>query len=100
MAFANKLPGKDNRWFLGFADEPTDVAVLLCRSSTGKLYDIVLPVSDLDDRWNMLSRSGREIKFNVRKEGAELLLLIPGNEPFRVTKYLANYKPLRRSAAV
>lgn len=44
LAPANELPGKPNRWFSGLPDEPTDIAVLLCRSYSGSVYDLVLPV--------------------------------------------------------
>src|SRR5262249_8848024 len=40
-----------NKWFLGMADEPTDVIVLLCRSRSGKVYDLVLPVPALGRCW-------------------------------------------------
>ena len=95
IAFANELRGKENKWFLGLQDEPTDIAVLLCRSLSKELYDIVLPVSQLRAHWSILSRSGGQIKFNVRKEGGDLFLLIPGDHPLSVTKYAGNYAPLR-----
>jgi hypothetical protein len=99
LAPANELPGKPNRWFSGLADEPTDVVVLLCRSSTGRLYDLVVPISGLGRRWDLLSRSGGQIKFNIRKDISDFLLLIPGNEPLRVTQYMGNYEPLRGNGA-
>jgi hypothetical protein len=95
LAPANELPGKPNRWFLGLADERTDVVVLLCRRDTGRLYDLVIPVPDMGRRWELLSRSNNQIKFNVRKDVSEFLLLIPGDGPFLVTQYLTNYGPLR-----
>lgn len=95
VASANELDGKPNKWFLGLSDTDTDVAVLLCCSKSGKIYDIVLPIADLKRRWDLLSRSGGQIKFNVRKEVGELLLLIPGNTPLRVTDYVGNHDPLR-----
>lgn len=95
LAFANELHGKENKWWLGLQDDPTDVAVLLCRSLNKDLYDIVLPVSQLRTYWDMLSRSGGQIKFNIRKEDREFFLLIPGDNPLSITKYAGNYEPLR-----
>ena len=95
VAFANELPDAENRWFLGLTDEPTDVAVLLCKSLAGKLHDIVLPVSHLREVWRVLSRSQSGVKFNVRKDASRFFLLVPGNEPLDVTRYVGNYEPLR-----
>ena len=90
----NELDGHPNKWFLGMADEPTDVAVLLCRSRSGKVYDLVLPVPALGRRWALLSRSGGQVKFNVRKDVTVFLLLVPGNQALDVTQYLSHYEPL------
>lgn len=93
VAFANELPG--SRWFLGLTDEPTEVAVLLCKSLAGKLHDIVLPVSRLRGMWPALSRSRDQVKFNVKQDTSRFLLLVPGNEPLDVTRYIGNYEPLQ-----
>jgi hypothetical protein len=95
VAFAHELPDSENRWFLGLADESTEVAVLLCKSLTGKLHDIVLPVSHLREVWRVLSRHKSEVKFNIKKDASRFLLLVPRNEPLDVTRYVANYEPLR-----
>jgi len=94
LAPANELDGHPNKWFLGMADEPTDVIVLLCRSRSGTVYDLVLPVPALGRCWALLSRSGSQVKFNVRKDVTVFLLLVPGNEPLDVTQYLSHYEPL------
>lgn len=80
VAFANELPKKENRWFLGLPDEPTEVAVLVCKSLAGKVHDIVLPVARLRDVWRALSRHQGEVKFNVKRLGTRFLLLVPGSE--------------------
>ena len=94
IAFANELDGMPNKWFLGLVDEPTDVAVLLCRAATGKIYDVVLPVTALGKGWKILSRSNGQIKFNIRKEVTDFYLSIPGNKPVMITEYVGNYAPL------
>jgi hypothetical protein len=94
VAFANELPGRESRWFLGLADEPTDIAILLCNSLAGRVYDIVLPVSGVRV-WQALSRHGGQVKFNVRKDASRFFLLVPGNKPLDVTKHVSNHDPLR-----
>jgi len=98
VGFANELPGLPNKWFLGTGDEPIDVVVLLCRDARLKLHDIVIPVSALGGRWKLLARSNGQIKFNVRKDVSDFLLLIPGTEPFVVTPYVGRYQALNGAA--
>jgi hypothetical protein len=95
VAFANERPDSENRWFLGLPDEPTEIAVLLCKSLDGKLHDIVLPVSRLPEVWRALSRHKNEVKFNVKKDTSRLLRLVPRNEPLDVTRYVGHYESLR-----
>lgn len=92
VAFATER--SKNRWFLGLPDQPTEIAVLLCRSITGELCDIVLPMSDLRRTWHALSRSNNEVKFNVKKDASRFLLQVPG-ESLDVTRYVGNPAPLR-----
>lgn len=93
VAFANER--SENRWFLGLPDEHTEVAVLLCKSVTGELYDAVLPVSDLREVWRALGRSESGVKFNVKRDAGRFLLLVPGKTPLDVTRYVGNYESLR-----
>lgn len=93
VAFANER--LENRWFLGLPDERTEIAVLLCKSVSGELHDIVLPVSDLHEVWGALSRSKSGVKFNIKKDTYQFLLLVPGKNPLDVTRYVGNYAPLR-----
>ncbi len=95
IAFANELPGHENRWFLGLSDESTDVAILLCRSLSGRLYDLVMPVPELRGAWRLLARNRNQIKFNLRKDANRFFLLVPASEPLDVTKYVGNHDPLR-----
>jgi hypothetical protein len=95
VAFANEIVGRPWPWFLGLPDEPTDIVVLLCKTPDQQIYDIVLPMAELDDTWNRLSRSGNgQVKFHVKKEGDRLLLSIPGSTPLTITQYKGNYRPL------
>ncbi len=97
VASANELDRSQqllNKWFLGVKDERMDIVVLLCRDLEKKVHDIILPVSEIGAAWEALSRSGGQVKFNVRRQRGEFTLLIPRNEPLEVTKYIGNYKPL------
>ena len=97
VAFANELdqPQLKDRWFLGLKDEPTDVAVLLCRGAKNqRVYDLVLPVPELGPAWKALSRNGGQIKFHVRREAGGFVLGVPLGGSIPVTRYLGNYRPL------
>lgn len=93
VTFANER--SENRWFLGLPDKSTEVAVLLCKSCAGKLYEIVLPISHLHKVWRALGRSQNEVKFNVKRDTRRFLLLVPGNKPLDVTRYVGNYESLQ-----
>jgi hypothetical protein len=97
IAFANEIdrPNLIDKWFLGLKDEPTDIAVLLCQDLEGKVNDFVLPVAELKSTWKTLSRSGGEIKFNIRRRQSEYLLLEPNGEPISISKYLGKYQIIK-----
>jgi hypothetical protein len=72
VAFASELNRLPDRWFLGLPeDDEYNVVVLLCRPLMGETLDFVIPVASLEQDWWRLSRSGGQIKFNVRKDGTE-----------------------------
>lgn len=91
VAFANELPGYPNKWWLGLPDQPTDVAVLLCKDRRGHVIDVMLPVNELGSKWRALSRSTGQIKFNIRRDGSDLVLLIPGDAPLPVAAHVSAY---------
>ena len=95
VAFANELPSTPNRWWLGLSEQSNGVAALLCRDKNGKLIDIIIPLADLGTKWNSLSRNNGQIKFNVRRDGSDLILLIPGSVPVSVKRYIGNYSALK-----
>ena len=96
VASANELnkPHLIDKWFLGLKDEGVDIVVLLCRDLKKNVHDIVLPVFTLGNAWSKLSRSGGQIKFNVRRRNGDFFLLIPGDNPIKVSTYIGNYQPL------
>lgn len=95
VAFANELPDHPNKWWLGLPEQSSGFAVLLCREKNGKTTDIVLPIAELGIRWKALSRSNGQIKFNVRRDGSDLVLLIPESKPFSIKRYVGAYAVLR-----
>lgn len=98
VGFANELPQLRDRWWLGFRDEPTNIAVFLCHALSGRIHSFVVPVREIGASWNTLSRSRGQIKFNVKKQGTQFLLLVPGEEPVDITQYDCNYAPLKDAA--
>lgn len=99
VAFSNERRGDPWPWFLGLRDELPDVAVLLCRSHEGTLYDIVLPASPLREVWHVLKRSCKskhvQVKFNVDRSADRFLLRVPEDNPLDIGRYIGNYDPLR-----
>ncbi|GBE04937.1 hypothetical protein BMS3Abin10_00556 [bacterium BMS3Abin10] len=97
IAFANEIdrPNLIDKWFLGLKDEPTDVVVLLCRDLEGNLNDVILPVAELNSTWKTLSRSGGQVKFNVRSRQGEYFLLDPNGEALNISKYRGKYQVLK-----
>ena len=99
IGFANELSHLTDRWWLGFRDEPTDIAVFLCHAPPNQIHAFVVPVRELGTSWAALSRSRGQIKFNVQKDGTRFPLLVPGNEPVDITRYDRYYAPLKDAAA-
>ena len=99
VAFSNERRGDPWPWFLGLRDELPDVAVLLCKSHEGTLYDIVLPASPLRKVWHVLKRSYKskhvQVKFNVDRKADRFLLRVPDDDPLDIGGYIGNYAPLR-----
>ena len=96
IAFANELdkPQLVNKWFLGLKDEPTDIAVLICKDREGEIYDFILPVKKMGSIWEALSKSGGQVKFHLQRKKGEFLLSVPGSESVVVNNYISNYQPL------
>ena len=43
ITYANELPDRPRRWFLGLLDHGYDFVVFLCVSLTGEIRDYVIP---------------------------------------------------------
>ena len=97
VAFSHERLGAPWPWFLGLRNELPDVAVLLCKSHDGRLYDIVLPVQDLRKVWDALKKDRKhiQVKFNVNKKVDRFFLRVPDDNPLDITGYIGNYDPLR-----
>jgi hypothetical protein len=97
VAFASELNRLPDRWFLGLPeDDEYNVVVLLCRSLESQIWDFVIPVASLEQDWSRLSRSGRQIKFNVRKDGTEFSLQVPNAGKRSIGNYLNNLDVLEK----
>ncbi len=82
------------RWFLGLSEGAFDCAVLLCVESSGRVLDICLPSSFFHLHGAYLSKSGGQVKFNVAKRGAEVVLKIPSHAPENVTSFVGSITAL------
>lgn len=87
---------KPNRWFLGLSKELIDAAVLLCVPNKGKVLDICLPSSFLAKYKGQLSHSGDQVKFNVTRRDAQLILKVPRSAPVRVDGFVGAITDLDR----
>ncbi len=84
---------RGNKWWLGLPDAHFSSAVLLCQDGNAML-EFILPASSLTAIWPNLSRSAGQVKFNVKRENLNYALMVPGQEPFDITRFLGNYSPL------
>jgi len=79
---------KPNRWFLGLGEGQFDAAVLLCVPDSGKVIDVCLPASFFAQFGRYLSRSGDQVKFNVARRDAHVVLKIPSKSAERVDGFV------------
>lgn len=82
---------RGNKWWLGLPDQEFTLVVLLCHDAKVSL-EFVIPVADVASIWSRLSRSGGEVKFNVKRENNRYLLTAG---PTDITRFLGSYAPLR-----
>lgn len=81
-------------WFLGLPDTQLDCVVLLCHTDNGEVLDFVLPMTAMSDVWPRLSRSGDQVKFNVKRRNGTYQLQVPGAGPLDIRPFLGGYGPL------
>jgi len=68
---------RGDKWFLGLPDRQYRAIALLCLDGSSQL-DFVIPAQSLAAVWSQLSRSGEEVKFNVKRERLSYMLIVPG----------------------
>lgn len=94
---------RPNRWFLGLPENKVlerihtggMALVLLCQSAGGITLDFVLPPSKVQEVVDMLSKSGGQLKFNMKKVGNRYYLIMPGRSPLDVSDYKGNLAVLQ-----
>lgn len=84
---------RGDKWFLGLPDQQYKAIILLCLDGNTQL-DFVIPAQSLTIVWSQLSRSGDEVKFNIKRKNLEYTLMVPTHGPFGITQFLGNYWPL------
>lgn len=85
----------EERWWLGLNDrlivekirESGLAIILLCVTKAEVLLDFVLDQRIITELRPMLSRSGDELKFNVREHNQRFALTVPKHRPIDITGY-------------
>jgi hypothetical protein len=85
---------KKNTWFLGIPDTQFDSVVLRCQRTDGEVLDFVLPMTPMSGVWSRLSRSGGQVKFNVKGRDGTYQLQVPGANPLDIGPFLGQYAAL------
>jgi hypothetical protein len=82
---------RGNKWFLGLSEKKEfSCLVLLCEAHDG-LVDFVIPTPSISNIWPRLSRSGSEVKLNIKRENGKFFLLVPDYGPFDITGFRSRY---------
>jgi len=99
LPFARELPDTPDRWFLGVnAGSPPSICpyrciAFLCQGLDERLLTFIVPQKHLQQHWNQFSRHG-DVKFNIRRDGVNFTLDVPGNNPIRLNAYQEAYDNL------
>jgi hypothetical protein len=99
LPFARELPDTPDRWFLGVNAGSTPsicpyrCIAFLCQGLDERLLTFIVPQKHLQQHWNQFSRHG-DVKFNIRRDGVNFTLDVPGNNPIRLNTYQEAYDNL------
>src|SRR2546428_514162 len=99
LPFARELPDPPDRWFLGVNAGSTPsicpyrCIAFLCQGLDERLLTFIVPQKHLQQHWNQFSRPG-DVKFNIRRDGVNFTLDVPGNNPIRLNTYQEAYDNL------
>jgi hypothetical protein len=97
LPFARELPDTLDKWFLGVNEGsipsicPYACVVFLCQDADERLFQFIVPQKQLQQYWHQFSRNGGDVKFNIRRNGVNFTLLVPGNNPIRLNTYQEAY---------
>ncbi len=93
VAYASDEKRK-NKWWLGLPDREYNLVALICEGThAGLVFEI--PVADLGSDWRQLSRSGGEVKFNVKRDRQDYVLQVPHLGNRNITRYICSHGGLR-----
>lgn len=101
LPFARELPDTLDRWFLGVNEGsipsmcPYACIAFLCQDADGRVLTFIVPQKHLQQHWNQFSRHSSNVKFNIRKDGVNFKLDVPGNDPIRLNTYQEAYDNLK-----
>jgi hypothetical protein len=100
LPFARELPDIPDKWFLGVNEGsipsicPYTCVAFLCQDADERLFQFIIPQKQLQQYWNQFSHNGGDVKFNIRRDGVNFTLLVPGNNPIRLNTYQEAYDNL------
>jgi hypothetical protein len=100
LPFARELPDIPDKWFLGVNEGsipsicPYKCVAFLCQDADERLFQFIVPQKQLQQYWNQFSHNGGDVKFNIRRDGVNFTLLVPGNNPIRLNTYQEAYDNL------
>ena len=104
LPFARELPDLPDKWFMA-VDEgsipsicPYTCVALLCQGEDGRFFTFIVPQKQIQQHWNQFSRNGGNVKFNIRRDGVNFTLLVPGDDPIRLNTYQDAYGNLKGHA--
>jgi len=95
ITYAKELEIRSDSWFLGLADEPFDIVILLCDSFYEETAAFILPPAFVKQIWPTLSRSEGQVKFHVTRAGTAYNLRLPGRDLRAINQYLNAAKVLQ-----
>lgn len=92
IAFATERTS--GRWFLGLPIHDYFGIILVCEVDSSNQKHFVLPESFWVNYGELLSRSGNQVKFNIRERGGHYELLTLGGESVAINRFLDSYGAL------
>jgi hypothetical protein len=83
-----------DKWFMGLPDEPYDILILLCETSSGELLDFILPTEFVGGIWRRFTVSAKQRKIHIQRHG-DVYELEPKKGLGPINEYLSRIEILK-----